>query len=76
MDTIEKAKNHTPCQEWNTGHPATHLHKVIEVRDLPVDPLLRESGGSEQVCWSAATVVAEIWWSEAQDPCEDLVTCL
>ena len=56
--------------------PTTHLHQVIEVGDLPVDPLLRESSGPEKICRSAAAVVAQVWWPETQDPTEDFVASL
>lgn len=60
----------------SVSQPATHLHQVIKVGYLPVNPLLRESGGPEQVCRSAAAVVAQVWWPEVQDPAEDFVASL
>jgi hypothetical protein len=58
------------------GHLATHLHEVIKVGYLPVDPLLHEASGPQKVRWTAAAVVTQIWGPKAQDPSEDLVTCL
>jgi hypothetical protein len=58
------------------GHLATHLHEVIKVGYLPIDPLVREASGPQKVRWSSAAVVTEIGGPKAQDPSEDLVTCL
>jgi hypothetical protein len=60
----------------NIDHLATHLHEVIKVGYLPVDPLLCEASGPQKVRWSSAAVVTEIWGPKAQDPSEDLVTSL
>lgn len=60
----------------SSGRPAAHLHQVIEVGDLPVDPLLCESSGPEEVRRRAAAVVTQVRRPETQDPTEHFVASL
>jgi hypothetical protein len=56
--------------------PVAHLHQVIKVGDLPVDPLLCSSSGPEEICRRAAAVVTQVRWPETQDSTEHFVASL